>query len=177
MSYSLQPNELKPARLLCQWNSPGKNTGVSCHSLPRGIFLTPGMEPQTPALQADSLQSGPSEKPKAIIGRWHFPRGEEPRCVSRGCCPWAQGSNRQGTLGSHSQVVRVEVPWALLLPTINHSDPNQGFSDSSVPRRISPKCKSDSGHMRWGLRACTSKELSRKASAGGPGTTLWRARV
>ena len=33
-------NELQPARLFCQWDSPGKNTGVSCHFLPRGIFLT-----------------------------------------------------------------------------------------------------------------------------------------
>ena len=26
------------ARLLCLWNSPGKNTGVDCHSLLQGIF-------------------------------------------------------------------------------------------------------------------------------------------
>ena len=28
------------ARLLCSWNSPGKNTGVGSHSLLQGIFLT-----------------------------------------------------------------------------------------------------------------------------------------
>ena len=28
------------ARLLCPWNSPGKNTGVGLHSLLQGIFLT-----------------------------------------------------------------------------------------------------------------------------------------
>jgi len=28
------------ARLLCPWNSPGKNTGVGIHSLLQGIFLT-----------------------------------------------------------------------------------------------------------------------------------------
>ena len=33
---------LYPARLLCSWNSPGKNTGVCCHSLLQGIFLTQG---------------------------------------------------------------------------------------------------------------------------------------
>ena len=27
-------------RLLCPWSSPGKNTGVSCHVLLQGIFLT-----------------------------------------------------------------------------------------------------------------------------------------
>ena len=35
-SDSLQPHGLLPARLLCPWNSPGKNTG----SLLQGIFLT-----------------------------------------------------------------------------------------------------------------------------------------
>ena len=29
-------------RLLCPWNSPGKNTGVGCHSLLQGIFPTQG---------------------------------------------------------------------------------------------------------------------------------------
>ena len=28
--------------LLCPWNSPGKNTGVDCHSLLQGIFQTQG---------------------------------------------------------------------------------------------------------------------------------------
>ena len=27
---------------LCPWNFPGKNTGVGCHSLLQGIFLTQG---------------------------------------------------------------------------------------------------------------------------------------
>ena len=30
-------------RLLCPWGSPGKNTGVGCHFLPQGIFLTQGL--------------------------------------------------------------------------------------------------------------------------------------
>ena len=37
---TLQPHRLQPARLLCSWNSPGKNTGVGSHSLLQGIFLT-----------------------------------------------------------------------------------------------------------------------------------------
>ena len=28
---TLRPHELQPARLLCPWDSPGKNTGVGCH--------------------------------------------------------------------------------------------------------------------------------------------------
>ena len=31
-----------PTRLLCPWNSPGKNTGVGSHSLLQGIFPTQG---------------------------------------------------------------------------------------------------------------------------------------
>ena len=39
---SLRPHGLQPVRLLCSWNSPGKNTGVGCHFLLQGIFLTWG---------------------------------------------------------------------------------------------------------------------------------------
>ena len=35
---TLQPQGVKPSRFLCPWNSPGKNTGMGCHSLLRGIF-------------------------------------------------------------------------------------------------------------------------------------------
>ena len=40
---TLRPHALQPARRLCPWNSLGKNTGVDCHSLLQGIFLTQGM--------------------------------------------------------------------------------------------------------------------------------------
>ena len=33
MSDSVQPYRRQPARLLCPWDSPGKNTGVGCHFL------------------------------------------------------------------------------------------------------------------------------------------------
>ena len=36
----LQPHGLLPTRLLCPWDSPGKNTGVGCHSLLQRIFPT-----------------------------------------------------------------------------------------------------------------------------------------
>ena len=41
--------------LLCPWDSPGRNTGVGCHVLLQGIFLTQRSNPESPALQADSL--------------------------------------------------------------------------------------------------------------------------
>ena len=40
MSNSVQLHRRQPTRLLCPWDSPGKNTGVGCHFLLQGIFLT-----------------------------------------------------------------------------------------------------------------------------------------
>ena len=45
-------------QLLCPWDFPGKNTGVGCHFLLQGIFLTKGSNPHLLSLlywQADSL--------------------------------------------------------------------------------------------------------------------------
>ena len=36
------------ARLLCPWNSPGKNTGVGCQFLPQGIFPIQELNPDLP---------------------------------------------------------------------------------------------------------------------------------
>ena len=36
---------LRPARLLCPWNSPGKNTEVGCYFLLQGIFPNQGSDP------------------------------------------------------------------------------------------------------------------------------------
>ena len=33
------------SRLLCPWNSPGKNTGVGSHFLVQGLFQTQGLDP------------------------------------------------------------------------------------------------------------------------------------
>ena len=43
VSDSLQPRGQSPTRLLCPWHSPGKNTGVGCHALLQGSFLTQGL--------------------------------------------------------------------------------------------------------------------------------------
>ena len=39
---SLRPHGLQPARLLCPWDSPDKNTGVGCRARLQGIFPTQG---------------------------------------------------------------------------------------------------------------------------------------
>ena len=58
VSDSLRLCGLWSARILCPWDSPGKNTGVSCHFLLQGIFPTEESNRHLPAfaaLQADSL--------------------------------------------------------------------------------------------------------------------------
>ena len=49
LCFRVQPGQnrigLQPARLLCPWDSPGKNTGVGFHLLLQRIFLTQGSNP------------------------------------------------------------------------------------------------------------------------------------
>ena len=42
MSDSLINHGPESSRLLCPWDSPGKNTGLCCHALLQGIFPTQG---------------------------------------------------------------------------------------------------------------------------------------
>ena len=52
--------------LLCPWDFPGKNTGVNCHFLLQGIFLTQGLNLRLLGLlhwQASSLPPAPPGKP------------------------------------------------------------------------------------------------------------------
>ena len=64
MSDSLQPHRLQPTRLLCPWgfSRPEYWSGLPCP--PPGNLPNPGIEPRSPTLQADSLPSEPSGKPK-----------------------------------------------------------------------------------------------------------------
>ena len=67
VSDTLQPYGLQPTRLLCPWDSPGKNTEVDSHSLLQGTFPTQGSNLHLFCLlhwQADSLPSEPPGKPQ-----------------------------------------------------------------------------------------------------------------
>ena len=44
-SDSFRPRGLYPTRLLCPWDSLGKNTEMGCHALVQGIFPTQGSNP------------------------------------------------------------------------------------------------------------------------------------
>ena len=61
----LQPCGPQPSRLLCPWDSPGKNTGVGCHFLLQGVFPTQGSKLHLLSLlhwQRASLQLVPRGK-------------------------------------------------------------------------------------------------------------------
>ena len=58
---------LPPARLLCPWDSPGKNTGVGCHALFQGIFPTQGSNPSLFRLLHWQPGSLPLEPPGRTI--------------------------------------------------------------------------------------------------------------
>ena len=55
VSDSFRPHRLQHVRLLHPWDSPGENTGVGYHFLFLEIFPSQGLNPLSPALQADSL--------------------------------------------------------------------------------------------------------------------------
>ena len=65
ISSSFPQQGLQPARLICPWHSPGKNTGVGGHSVLQGSFLTQGLNPCLLYLlhwQAGSLPLAPPGK-------------------------------------------------------------------------------------------------------------------
>ena len=65
-AHSVMSKSLQPHVLYSPWNSPGQNTGVGSFSPHPGDLPNPGMEPRSPALQADSLPAEPKGKPTFI---------------------------------------------------------------------------------------------------------------
>ena len=55
-------------RLFCPWDSPGKNTGMGCHALLQGIFLTQGSNPYLLCLLLWQSGSLPLTLPRKL--RW-----------------------------------------------------------------------------------------------------------
>ena len=92
VSDSLRSYWLWPARLLCPWDSPGEDAGVSYHALLHGIFLTQGSNPNLLCLlhwQAGSLPTKPCGKPiqfsHSVVSdslRPHEPQHARPPCPS-----------------------------------------------------------------------------------------------
>ena len=126
MPYSLWPHELQPTRLLCPWDSPGRNTGVGCHSFSRGSsWDTDWIQVSHIAGRFFTLQTTREALKTSSPPRFHcFP------CFSRHSwwtCVWVNSENwwwtgRSGELQSMGlQTVRHD--WATKLMT----DEVQGF--------------------------------------------------
>ena len=69
MSDSVRPHRWQPTRLLCPWDSPGKNTGVGCH------FLLQCMKVKS---ESEVTQSCPTQRPHGLqptrlLHSWDFP--------------------------------------------------------------------------------------------------------
>ena len=54
------------------WNSPGQNTGVGLPCPPPGNLPNPGIEPRSPILQRDSLQSESPGKQLCKVICWKY---------------------------------------------------------------------------------------------------------
>ena len=67
VSDSLWPHGLQPTRLLCPWDSPGKNAGVGCHFLLKGIFPIQGSNRLLLLWQADFLLLSHQERPISCL--------------------------------------------------------------------------------------------------------------
>ena len=66
-SHSVVSNSLWPHGLYSPWNSPGQNTGMGSPSPSPGNLSNPGMEPRSPAVQADSVPTEPPGKSESLL--------------------------------------------------------------------------------------------------------------
>ena len=62
---TLRPHGPSPTRFLCPWDFPGKSTRMVAIPSP-GDVPDPGIEPGSPALQADALPSEPPGRPMDV---------------------------------------------------------------------------------------------------------------
>ena len=69
MSDSVRPHRRQPTRLLCPWDSRGKNTGVGCHFLLQCMKVKSESEvaQSCPAYRPHGLQ------PTRLLRPWDFP--------------------------------------------------------------------------------------------------------
>ena len=71
----LRPYGLQPARLLCPWDSPGKNTGAGCHAFLQEIFPTQGLNLTGSVLKNLPANAGDAGNTGSIPGTIKKARG------------------------------------------------------------------------------------------------------
>ena len=85
MSDSLWPHGLWLARLPCPWDFPGKNTGMGCHFLLQGIFLTQGSNPGLPHCRQILYQLCHLVRQERIAGKTCYRKLKESDLILRVC--------------------------------------------------------------------------------------------
>ena len=100
-------------RLLCQWDSPGQNTGVGCCFLFQGMFPTQGLNPGLPHCgwilyhlsHQGSLRCGFEMEvsggwvPSRSIGKAKGQEAKQIRRPSGVSSLWSEGGPQRGMLG------------------------------------------------------------------------------
>ena len=192
VSDSLWPHGLQPARLLCPWDSPGKNTGVGCHALLQGILPNPGIEPKSPAspaLQEDFSRAEPWGSPREVLGsyfvlerdavHWRNPWWY-PRCRASG--PGCSTEQEQPFLNQNwlqfaqvgSECMRTSRN-GVRLSEITHDSSRLLSSEG-----ILLKCGFWLWHPQWGLDSVGLGTLTLLMSLGdtpAPGWSYWEHRA
>ena len=117
---TLWPHELHPARLLCPWVSPGKNTGMGCHFLLQGIFLTQEVNPGL-LHQSHILYRLNYEGNHMVISIWivlllyDFPGGSDGKASVYNTGVPVRSLGREDPLEKemaiHSSTVARKIPW------------------------------------------------------------------
>ena len=111
----LWPRGLQPARLLCPWTSPGKNTGVGCHAL----------------LQGSSWPKDQTLVSCIAGGFWATREGQQRRN------PGTESPGSCGEQDSRRTVKedRAGVKLSIQLPKLTPSSPSPGASSSPATQR------------------------------------------
>ena len=95
------------ARLLCPWDSPGKNTGVGNHALLQGVFPTQGSSPCIWSLLPWQVHSLP------LAPHRGFPEMVKNLPAMQG--PWVLFLNQEDPLekgtATHSSILARKIPW------------------------------------------------------------------
>ena len=131
MSDSVRPHRRQPARLPCPWDSPGKNTGVSCHFLLQCmkvksenevaqscLTLSDPMDCSPPGssihgiFQARVLEWGAIRNGVFSDRLYHWSRSQVtwPPPISLRCQPQSSVPLRTHTLHTHGQTQQLQLP-------------------------------------------------------------------
>ena len=138
VSDSLRPQGLQLARLLCPWGFPGKNTGVGCHFLHQGIFLTQRSNPyhlSFPHWQVDSLPLALPGKPNNFL-LWASLVAQLVKNPPAMRETWVRSLSQEDPLkekmATHSSILAWETPWTEEPGRLKHTGSQESDMGTSL---------------------------------------------